>query len=134
MIHAVARVEDPYGRGDDPDRPPLSVGLFVDARILGRHVDDVYVLPRSALRGENELAVVSDAGQLRLRRVEVLKRDRETVLVSGGLSPGEQICTSPLPISVDEMWVRAVPDDRPGAMRSDGAGVIAAGGLREPAL
>ena len=35
MIHAVARVEDPYGRGDDPNRPPFAVGLFVEAEIEG---------------------------------------------------------------------------------------------------
>ena len=27
MVHAVARVKDPYGRGQDPGRPPLAVGL-----------------------------------------------------------------------------------------------------------
>ena len=36
MIHAVARVDDPYGRGEDPERPPLAVGLFVTAEIAGR--------------------------------------------------------------------------------------------------
>jgi len=134
MIHAVARVEDPYGRGDDPDRPPLSVGLFVEARILGRRVDDVYVLPRSALRGESELAVVTEDGQLSLRRVEVLKRDRDTIFVSSGLAPGERICTSPLPISVDEMWVRVVPEDGPGTVHRDGEGVFVAGAIQEESL
>lgn len=133
MIHAVARVEDPYGRGDDPDRPPLAVGLFVDARILGRHVDDVYVLPRSALRGHDEVAVVSDEGLLTLRRVEVLKWNRESVVISGGLAPGERICTSPLPISVDAMLVRVVPEDDPGSLRRDGGGVVVAGSVGEPA-
>ena len=38
MVHAVARVADPYGRGDDPDRPPLAAGLFVEAEIRGRTV------------------------------------------------------------------------------------------------
>ena len=53
MIHAIARVEDPYGRGDRPDRPPLAVGLFVEAEISGRRVDGVYALPRGALRGND---------------------------------------------------------------------------------
>ena len=41
MIHAVARVEDPYGRGDEPGRPPLAVGMFVDAEVQGRVVPGV---------------------------------------------------------------------------------------------
>ena len=28
MVHAVAQVRDPYGRGSDPDRPPLAVGMY----------------------------------------------------------------------------------------------------------
>ncbi len=51
MIHAVAQVEDPYGRGDPPDRPPLAVGMFVDAEVQGRVVPGVIALPRNALRG-----------------------------------------------------------------------------------
>lgn len=127
MIHAVARVDDPYGRGDSPDRPPLAVGLFVEAEILGRRVDDVVVLPRSALRGDDRVAVVSDDGRLRLREVDVLKRNRDTVLISAGLTAGEQVCTSPLPISVEEMAVRVIRDDPTPVVRRDGEGVVVAG-------
>lgn len=127
MIHAVARVEDPYGRGESPDRPPLAVGLFVEAEILGRQVDDVVVLPRAALRGDDRVAVVSEDGRLGLRRVEVLKRDRDSVLITAGLAAGEQICTSPLPISVEEMAVRIVDDAAADSVRRDGGGVVVAG-------
>ena len=57
MVHLVARVEDPYGRGDDPERPPLAVGLFVRAEIAGRVLDDVIVLPRHVLRRGEEVLV-----------------------------------------------------------------------------
>ena len=48
--------------------------------------------------------------RLRLRRVEVLRRTRETVLVRSGIAAGERICTSPLSVSVDGMLVRTVED------------------------
>ncbi|MBW2231633.1 MAG: efflux RND transporter periplasmic adaptor subunit [Deltaproteobacteria bacterium] len=112
MIHAVARVEDPYGRGDDPDRPPLSVGLFVEAEILGLEVDDVYVLPRSALRGSDRVAVVDAEGVLTLRPVVVLKRNRDTIVIESGLAAGDLICTSPLPVSVEGMKVRTMEMER----------------------
>ncbi len=134
MIHAVARIEDPYGRGDSPDRPPLAVGLFVEAEILGRQVDDVIVLPRSALRGDDQVAVVSDDGRLRLRDVGVLKRNRETVLISSGLVAGERICTSPLPISVEEMAVRIVDEEPTDALRRDGEGVVVTGAAQGESL
>jgi RND family efflux transporter MFP subunit len=125
MIHAVARIEDPYGRGDAPDRPPLSVGLFVEAEILGREIDDVVRVPRAALRGESTVVVVDPDGLIRLRRVDVLKRNRDEVLVTAGLEPGDRLCTTPLSITVDGMRVETV-EAQPAAV------VVAADG-REPA-
>lgn len=105
MIHAVARVENPYGRSDDSNRPPLAVGLFVEAEIEGREVNDVFVIPRSALRGRNQVLVIDDGLQLRVREVEVLRTDRENVFISSGLAAGERICTSPVSYGADGMRV-----------------------------
>ena len=108
MINAVARVEDPYGRGEDPTRPPFAVGLFVDAEIEGQLFDDVIAIPRSALRGTNEVVIVDADGRLRLTQIDVLRRERHVVLIRGGIEAGDQICTSPLPIVVEGMQVRVV--------------------------
>jgi hypothetical protein len=59
------------------------------------------VLPRSALRGRDQVVVVDGENRLRLRRVEILRTERETVVIAGGLAPGERVCTSPLE-TVDE--------------------------------
>jgi RND family efflux transporter MFP subunit len=106
MIHAVARVEDPYGRGSNPDRPPLAVGLFVDAEITGRVRSDVVELPRDSLRGSDEVAIVGADGRIELRRVEILRRDRARVLVASGIASGEQVVSGPLAVAVDGMQVR----------------------------
>ncbi len=110
MIHAVARVEDPYGRGDSPDRPPLSVGLFVEAEILGREIESVVRVPRSAMRGATTVIAVDGEGRIRMRDVDVLKRNRDEVLVTRGLEPGDRLCTTPLSITVDGMEVETVVD------------------------
>ena len=105
MIHAVARVEDPYGRGEDPGRPPFAVGLFVEAEIQGRRVEDVYALPRSALRGGDRVVVVDPDGRARLRTVTLLQRLPDRLLIESGLAPGERVVTSPLALTVDGMPV-----------------------------
>lgn len=117
MIHAVARVEDPYARGEDPDRPPLAVGLFVRAQIEGREVDGVVSLPRRALRGQDEVAIVDEQGRLRIRQVEVLQRSDRRVLVLRGIEAGELVVTSPLPFAADAMLVTVEvgPADEPSA-------------------
>jgi RND family efflux transporter MFP subunit len=106
MVHAVARIKDPYARGEDPDRPPLAVGMFVEAEILGRSVEGVVVLPRSALRGEDRVLVVDGEDRLHYREVTILRADRETVVIRSGLEAGEQVCLSPLEAVVDGMKVR----------------------------
>jgi RND family efflux transporter MFP subunit len=105
MIHAVARVEDPYGRGDQPERPPLAVGLFVEAEIQGRRVDGVYSLPRSALRGSDRVVVVDGEDHARLRHVDLLQRLPDRVLIRSGLEPGERVVISPLALTVEGMRV-----------------------------
>lgn len=109
MIHAVARVEDPYARGDDPMRPPLAVGLFVEAEIRGRSFSDVVALPRKVLRGGSDEVVIVDAeGRLERRPVDVLRRERERVLIRGGLERGERVCLTSPAIAVEGMAVRTV--------------------------
>jgi RND family efflux transporter MFP subunit len=106
MIHAVARVKDPYARGDDPDRPPLAAGLFVQAEIEGRRASEVAVLPRTAVRGEDQVLVVSDDGRLHFRPVEILRLTQGEVIVASGLADGERVCVSPLAVVTEGMRVR----------------------------
>ena len=108
MVHVVARVDDPYGRDGPADRPPLAVGLFVEAEILGDLVEDAIVLPRAALRTGDSVLVVDDEDRLRYRSVEVLRVDRDQVVIRAGLEAGERVCISMLSFVVDGMEVRPV--------------------------
>ncbi|MYC81853.1 MAG: efflux RND transporter periplasmic adaptor subunit [Acidobacteria bacterium] len=109
MVHAVAEVKDPYGRGSDRSRPPLAVGMFVEAEIRGKWVSDVVVLPRSVLRGDHVL-VVDETDRLYYRTVEILRAERDQVLIASGLSEGERVCVSVVQTPVDGMRVEVVDD------------------------
>ncbi len=110
MITLVARIRDPYGREKKSDRPPLAVGMFVAAEIIGRRVEDVAVIPRSALRGDERILIIDKDNKLHFRTVEVLRADFEAVIISSGLNEGERICISPLGAVVDGMEVRVVKE------------------------
>ncbi len=110
MVHAVAQVANPYARSSGSKRPPLAVGLFVEAEILGRELRDVIVLPRAAIRGKDRVLVVED-DTLRFRDVEVVRAERENVIVSGGLRDGELVAVSPIEAAVDGMAIRIAPND-----------------------
>ena len=99
-------MKDPYGRGDDPGRPPLAAGLFVEAEILGIQVSSVAVVPRSAVRDQNRVLVIDDDDRLRLRTVDILRRTANEVIIRGGLADGERVCLTPLTAVTDGMRVR----------------------------
>ncbi len=110
MLNLVARLEDPYASSaDDPDRPPLAVGLFVEAVIAGQRAEGVVVLPRLALRPAGDgyrVLVVDGDDRLRFRDLDVLRLDGERAVIGDGLEEGERVCVSPLDVVTDGMRVR----------------------------
>ena len=116
MVHVVARVEDPYGTQTNEttgsteisSRVPLAVGLFVKAEIDGPIAEGVLVVPRSAIRNDDRILVVDRQDRLYSRAAEVLRIDRDDVLLRVELSPGDRICVSALQVVVDGMQVRPI--------------------------
>jgi len=109
MVHVVAQVRDPYAPGTTASglqRAPLAAGLYVEAEILGDHVKDAVVIPRSALWDESQVLIVDADDRLRFRTIEVLRRGGDEVVVSGGLAEGERLCLSTLSAVTDGMHVR----------------------------
>jgi RND family efflux transporter MFP subunit len=106
MINIVAQVQSPYQQSDS--RPPLAVGLFVEAEIIGKQVDNVFVLPRSALQANEQVYVVTDENRLQFRDVEVIRIVDEDVYVIDGFKRGETISLSTVNNAIEGMLVRPV--------------------------
>lgn len=105
MVNVIAEVPAPYRpRGD---RPPLNVGLFVEAEIHGQEMDGLVVLPRAALRDGDTVYVVDEESRLRFREVRVLRIGEDKVYIEAGLAPGEEVCISQPGSVLDGMTVRS---------------------------
>ena len=111
MVHAVAEVTNPYGRTEDRQRPPLAVGMFVEAEIQGVVAENVAVLPRAALRNDGRVLVVDSSNRLRFREVDVFRQTNQEVIIRSGLESGEKVLLSPLGAVTDGMEVRIASDD-----------------------
>ncbi|CAH0992382.1 Multidrug resistance protein MdtE [Sinobacterium norvegicum] len=107
MFYGVVRVENtsvnPVQVADNS--PALLVGLFVDAYIHGRTVDNVIELPRSAIRNKNEVLVVDEQNRVSFRRVDILRIQQDSVIISGGLEAGEKVCLTAMQIVVQGMQI-----------------------------
>jgi RND family efflux transporter MFP subunit len=106
MVNAVVRVEG----ATTEDKPNLPVGLFVHADIKGRIATDVVVLPRAALRNQNQVLVVDQYNRLRYRNVELLRFEQDSVIIQSGLSEGETVNLSPIQTVIDGMRVKPLMD------------------------
>lgn len=107
MLHAVARIADPYAAKAGP---LLTMGLFVEARIEGRTLDNVIDLPRGAVRPGDEVLVVDQDSRLRRRKVVILRKEGERVWIAEGLEPGERVCATPPAVVVEGMRVRVASE------------------------
>ncbi len=103
MVYAIARV-----RADDEAQAAPPVGLFVQAEIEGIAEDNIVVMPRSALRDDNQVLVVDTENRLHFRAVEILRVYRDEVFVSAGLERGELVNVSPLQTVVEGMRVQPI--------------------------
>ena len=104
MVQLVARIPN------NDTTTPLTVGLFVDAEIEGLSAQNIVVLPRSALRNDNQVLVVDANDQLEFRAIESLRLYQDNVLVKGGLEAGERVCVSPLQTAIAGMVVNPITD------------------------
>jgi len=89
---------------------PLPLGLFVQAEIEGKLVENLIALPRSVIRNNNQVLVVDAENKMYYRDIEIFRLEEERVLISGGLLPGERICTSPIQAVVEGMTVQPVTE------------------------
>ena len=104
MVNLVAQVPAPYAQPEGT--PPLIIGLFVEAEIAGHEMQDIAMLPRSALQGEDAVYRV-DGEQLVRQEVDVVRIVGEDAYVSG-LASGDVVCTSAVSRALEGQRVRAV--------------------------
>lgn len=107
LVYAVAEVDDPYGLAAD-NGMPLAVGLFVSAEIEGVLPHDAMVMPRTALRKQDEVYVIGDENKLEIRKVNVLSTSADRVLVTTGVADGEKVVTAPVRGAYDGMPARPI--------------------------
>jgi RND family efflux transporter MFP subunit len=109
MVYAIVRVENET----ESQRPPLPIGLFVAASIKGKTVNNIISLPRAALRNQQQVLVVDKDNRLRYRPVEVMRFEKNNVIISAGIEDGEVINISPIQTVIDGMRVNPIFPDIP---------------------
>ncbi len=104
VVYAVVEVEQPFQPDPDSGRPPLSIGLFVEAEIAGREMREVVVLPRDAMLNDGRVLLVDKDDRLQSSAVRVLKSSARQAWVQG-LPEGSRVVVSQPSLAVAGMRV-----------------------------
>jgi len=108
MLYGMVEVESPYERNVSANGMPLAVGLYVEATILGRELSDAYTVPSDALRAGNVVFLINADGRLDIKPVEVVHHSPSRAVISGGVSAGDQVITSPVRNPIKGMALMAI--------------------------
>ncbi|MCA9583061.1 MAG: HlyD family efflux transporter periplasmic adaptor subunit, partial [Myxococcales bacterium] len=106
MARLLVEIEDPLRLNKDEPGLPLLLGAYVEVRIEGQEVEDVIEIPRSTLQEGNQVYVMTPKNLLDIRSVTVPWRTEDTVWVSKGLSTGDRVITSRIPLALRGMTLR----------------------------
>ncbi len=110
QLFVIAQIEDPYIR--QGDRPPLKIGQFLEASIQGALLPDVFIIPRSAVRGEQTVHLVDAENRLQRRELQILWRDEQQVMASGPLQAGERLSLTALAFAAEGIKVRIAGESK----------------------
>jgi len=117
VTYAVAQVQDPYrlhGEGS-----ALPVGTFVAAEIAGSDAVDIIRIPRTALRGADQVLVVDVENKIDIRSVEVVRSDARFAYIGSGVTVGERITTTAIEVPTNGMSVRTAESIAAELAKSD---------------
>ena len=108
VSYAVAQIEDPYGFKSD--MTPLPMGTFVSAALKGVSPGEMIRVPRSAIRGSNQLVFVDDENRIRMRQVNVFRFDADYAYIRDDSLVGERIVLTAMENPINGMLVRTTLD------------------------
>lgn len=103
----IVQVDHPYKRNQE-DKPPLEVGQFVKAEIQGKTLDGVFVLPRTAIQGEDMVMTVDNESRVQRKKVTALWETTDQLVIKEGLAPTDQICITYVPFISDNAKVKII--------------------------
>ncbi len=108
---AVVALDKPFDKIIPGRRPPLSKGMFVKVRLLGRIQPDQLVVPRNAIR-DGKIMLINPASRLSIRPIEVLYHQNDLSVIASGLEPGQPVVASDLVPAITGMRLRGQHDEK----------------------
>jgi RND family efflux transporter MFP subunit len=109
QLHVIAQIGDPFSKNGD-ERPQLKIGQYVTAVMAGHQLQDVLVIPNSAIYQGSYVYVVED-DVLQRRNVEITWQNDQDSIIGTGLGDGDILVTTTLGQVTSGVRVSAILDE-----------------------
>jgi len=110
MARLLIQVEDPLSLQPGLDQPRMLIGSYVRVEIQGNAVASAAAIEREFIRNGNSIWVMTTQGNLAIRPVEISFRGVDRLMVTGGITSGEQLIITDIATPVAGMPLRTVDD------------------------
>lgn len=103
LVYLIATIKNPYKL-----RTPFLFGLFVEASISGKELDNIFVPPATTVNAAQEVLLVDSKNHLHIRHLDILRSEANRLLIQKGLNAGDKIVTSGIDVPIEGMTVKIV--------------------------
>lgn len=112
QIPVIARIENPFSKKAGSDAPPIKIGQFLKAEILGTRLNNIYIIPTSSTR-QNREVMLYDEGKINILPIEVLTTENDSLVIrQSALPPNAKLIITPMPSAKTGMKVRLPGEGR----------------------
>lgn len=122
LARLLLSIDDPLNRRDNKGQLPLLLGSYVTVEIMGKTMEQVLVIPRSAIhdmdgeatadgRNREGIWLMDEDDRLSIAPVEVAWRTRDSVFIANGLQDGDRLVISSIPTPVQGMKLSTLPEN-----------------------
>lgn len=101
MARLLVQIDDPLDLcSAGESRKPVLLGEYVRVEIQGRTIEDVFVVPRYAVRENRELWLLDDDDKLHIQNASVIWKDTDNAVLTD-VAPGSRLIVSDLAAPVE---------------------------------
>lgn len=104
LVYAIAQVasNDPFNQ----QQKPLLPGSFVEAKIEGKPINNLQIIPRHAEQAANTVWIIDESNKLRRKIIEIIYRGKTETYVKAGLNKNDRIVTGSFALMAEGLTVQ----------------------------
>lgn len=125
QLHVIAQIGDPFSKSVD-ERPQLKIGQYVTAVMAGHTLEDVLVIPNSAIYQGSYVYVVEN-DLLQRRNIEIAWQNGQDAIIKTGLGEGDTLVTTTLGQVTSGVRVSVVLDESVTIVKAGSQGELGDG-------